>query len=203
MVKRRVRKLFSCRGQISANKPTAQGQLTNLFCIFFLITPTSLFFVPNHSLTHSLTHHHNNINRPGSSSLLGYVQEVGPLLMNASGSLMENPYAWTKAGVNLLAIEAPMGVGFSYCSAQEQGQPCTNSDTSTAHVSRAALVDFFQHKFPELAAGPFYIAGTFLCPAVCVVVTRNDGRPCIVDFEWFTVGYIYIYILCTVRFTIL
>lgn len=81
--------------------------------------------------------------------------------MNASGSLMENPYAWTKAGVNLLAIEAPMGVGFSYCSAQEQGQPCTNSDTSTAQVSRAALVDFFQHKFPELAAGPFYIAGMY------------------------------------------
>ena len=117
------------------------------------------FIFRSQSLTHSPPQQY--INRPGSSSLLGYVQEVGPLLMNASGSLMENPYAWTKAGVNLLAIEAPMGVGFSYCSAQEQGQPCTNSDTSTAQVSRAALVDFFQHKFPELAAGPFYIAGTY------------------------------------------
>merc|ERR1719491_750753 len=97
---------------------------------------------------------------PGSSSILGWLQEVGPLLMNASGGLMENPYAWTKAGVNLLAIEAPMGVGFSYCSAQlEEGKACVNSDTSTAQASRAALVDFFTTKFPELATGPFYIAG--------------------------------------------
>lgn len=97
---------------------------------------------------------------PGSSSLLGYVQEVGPLLINATGGLMENPYSWTKAGVNLMAIEAPMGVGFSYCSSQIDGKKaCENSDTSTAKVSRAALVDFFSNKFPELADGPFYIAG--------------------------------------------
>mmetsp|Transcript_27957 Transcript_27957/g.31408 ORF Transcript_27957/g.31408 Transcript_27957/m.31408 type:complete len:726 (+) Transcript_27957:93-2270(+) len=97
---------------------------------------------------------------PGSSSILGWLQEVGPLLMNASGGLMENPYSWTKAGVNLLAIEAPMGVGFSYCSSQlDDGKACMNSDTSTAQASRAALVDFFTTKFPELAPGPFYIAG--------------------------------------------
>jgi len=96
---------------------------------------------------------------PGSSSILGWLQEVGPLLMNATGGLMENPYSWTKAGVNLLAIEAPMGVGFSYCSSQLDGKACKNSDTSTAEVSRAALVDFFTTKFPELARRPFYIAG--------------------------------------------
>ena len=76
--------------------------------------------------------------------------------------LVTQPYSWTKAGVNLLAIEAPMGVGFSYCSSQlEEGKACVNSDTSTAQVSRAALVDFFTIKFPELATGPFYIAGTY------------------------------------------
>ena len=74
---------------------------------------------------------------------------------------MENPYSWTKAGVNLLAIEAPMGVGFSYCSSQLDGKACKNSDTSTAEVSRAALVDFFTTKFPELARRPFYIAGAY------------------------------------------
>jgi len=97
---------------------------------------------------------------PGSSSLLGWLQEVGPLLLNATGGLMENPWAWTKANVNLMAIEAPMGVGFSYCSRQvDEGKPCLNSDTNTATASRAALVDFFKIKFPELYEGGFYIAG--------------------------------------------
>jgi hypothetical protein len=100
--------------------------------------------------------------------------------MNATGGLMDNPYSWTNAGVNLLAIEAPMGVGFSYCSRMidyrpdddddnDDGyvdgyvplpEPCINSDTSTAKASRAALVDFFTNKFPELSDGPFYISGT-------------------------------------------
>ncbi len=97
---------------------------------------------------------------PGSSSLLGWLQEVGPLLLNATGGLMENPWAWTKANVNLMAIEAPMGVGFSYCSRQvDEGEPCLNTDTNTATASRAALVDFFKTKFPELYDGGFYIAG--------------------------------------------
>ena len=30
---------------------------------------------------------------PGSSSILGFLQEQGPLLVNASGGLMENPFA--------------------------------------------------------------------------------------------------------------
>eukprot|EP00531_Pseudo-nitzschia_arenysensis_P014276 CAMPEP_0116120680 /NCGR_PEP_ID=MMETSP0329-20121206/3302_1 /TAXON_ID=697910 /ORGANISM="Pseudo-nitzschia arenysensis, Strain B593" /LENGTH=648 /DNA_ID=CAMNT_0003614461 /DNA_START=54 /DNA_END=2000 /DNA_ORIENTATION=+ len=97
---------------------------------------------------------------PGSSSLLGWLQEVGPLLLNATGGLMENPWAWTKANVNLMAIEAPMGVGFSYCSRQlDEGKPCLNTDSNTATASRAALVDFFANKFPELYDGGFYIAG--------------------------------------------
>jgi carboxypeptidase C (cathepsin A) len=99
---------------------------------------------------------------PGSSSLLGWLQEIGPLLLNATGGLMNNPYSWTNAGVNLLVIEQPMGVGFSYCSLQkDQRKPCINSDTSTAKVSSAALVDFFTNKFPELSNGPFYISGTY------------------------------------------
>jgi hypothetical protein len=35
-----------------------------------------------------------------------------PLLVNATGGFMVNPWSWTKL-VNLLVIEAPMGVGYS------------------------------------------------------------------------------------------
>jgi serine carboxypeptidase-like clade 1 len=95
---------------------------------------------------------------PGSSSILGFVQELGPLLMNATGGFLENPYAWTKYA-NVLVLEAPMGVGYSYCSRQINGQPCVNTDRYTASASRAALVDFFTTKFPELASNDFYITG--------------------------------------------
>lgn len=96
---------------------------------------------------------------PGSSSILGFLQEEGPLLINATGGLMENPWAWTKYA-NLLALEAPIGVGYSYCSRQkDQGKPCVNTDRYTASASRAALVDFFKNKFPEFAKNRFYITG--------------------------------------------
>lgn len=95
---------------------------------------------------------------PGSTSMIGFLQEEGPLLMNAKGGLMDNPYGWTKY-VNLVAIEAPIGVGYSYCSRQAQGKPCKNTDRYTASTSRAAMVDFFTNKFPEFAKNDFFIIG--------------------------------------------
>jgi len=95
---------------------------------------------------------------PGSSSVLGMLQEHGPLLINATGGLMRNPYAWTKQA-NLLIIESPAGVGYSYCAEMVRGAACTNSDKSTAKAARAAIQDFFQNKFPTFRQNPFYITG--------------------------------------------
>ena len=73
---------------------------------------------------------------------------------------MANPYAWTKAPAHVFALEAPVGVGYSYCERQaKEGKPCQNTDRYTASASRAALVDFFTNKFPELQASDFYITG--------------------------------------------
>ena len=57
---------------------------------------------------------------PGSSSVLGWLQEMGPLLVNRTGGLMPNPWAWTLEA-NVLALESPAGVGYSYCEAQLGG----------------------------------------------------------------------------------
>lgn len=95
---------------------------------------------------------------PGSSSILGFLQEEGPLMISAKGSLMKNPYSWTKY-VNLLAIEAPIGVGYSYCSNQVNKKVCKNTDRYTASTSRAALVDLFATKFPEYKTNDFFIVG--------------------------------------------
>ena len=95
---------------------------------------------------------------PGSSSVLAFLQELGPLLMNATGGLMENPWAWTKVA-NLLVVESPVGVGYSYCANQIEGKTCINTDKYTASTMRAAIVDFFRNKFPEFAQNDFFITG--------------------------------------------
>ncbi|CAK0822325.1 unnamed protein product, partial [Prorocentrum cordatum] len=79
---------------------------------------------------------------PGSSSILGMLMEMGPLLINSTGGLMRNPYAWTKQA-NVLVLESPGGVGFSYCAAMQANGSCSNTDDSTARAARAALQDFF------------------------------------------------------------
>ena len=70
--------------------------------------------------------------------MIGFLQELGPLLISAQGDLMPNPWGWTKHA-NVVAIEAPIGVGYSYCSRQANGDgPCVNTDRYTASASRAA-----------------------------------------------------------------
>jgi cathepsin A (carboxypeptidase C) len=95
---------------------------------------------------------------PGSSSYLGLLQELGPLLINATGGLFANPYAWTTEA-HLLVLESPAGVGYSYCAAQRAGGSCANTDTSTARAARAAVVDFYTRLFPELRKSDLWLTG--------------------------------------------
>ena len=95
---------------------------------------------------------------PGSSSLIGMLQEMGPLIVDRNGALMKNPWAWTKIA-NLVAMESPAGVGYSYCAAMLTGGSCANTDVSTAKAAAAAIADLFSTKFPELGANPFFISG--------------------------------------------
>ena len=118
---------------------------------------------------------------PGSSSILGMLQEQGPLIIDHKGGLMENRYSWTNAGVNLVALESPAGVGWSYCEKQEQNG-CENSDKSTARDAKEAMVDFFYEKFPELKANEFFIAGesyagVYVPTLAMEIVEHNEKFP--------------------------
>ena len=95
---------------------------------------------------------------PGASSLLGMLQEQGPLIIDRAGGLLENPWAWTQLA-NLVVLESPAGVGYSYCEAMKHGGACANTDLSTAKAAHAALLDLFGTKFPELRANAFFITG--------------------------------------------
>ena len=119
---------------------------------------------------------------PGSSSILGMLQEQGPLVIDHDGNLLDNPYAWTNLA-NLFVIESPAGVGYSYCAAMEKGGDCANTDITTAKAAHAALQDFFTNKFPELRANPFFITGEsyagVYCPTLAdqVVQGNTAGQP--------------------------
>jgi cathepsin A (carboxypeptidase C) len=106
------------------------------------------------------------------------MQEQGPLLINATGGLMHNPYSWTKQA-NLLALESPAGVGYSYCAAMKTGGNCKNTDISTAKANRAAIQYFFKEKFPGLAKNEFFITGESYAGVYVPTLTKEilDNAP--------------------------
>lgn len=121
---------------------------------------------------------------PGSSSLLGMLQENGPLLVNASGGLFENPYAWTNVA-NLVALESPVGVGFSYCGAMKNGTgDCKPTDNTAAADAAAAIANLVHEKFPELGqnevgvfiTGESY-AGVYVPTTAAQVLANNAASP--------------------------
>lgn len=94
---------------------------------------------------------------PGCSSLDGYLYEQGPFHLNDTGdqvTLFYNEYTWAKE-VNIVFLESPAGVGFSYSS--NPADYVTN-DTQTANDNFNALVQFFKG-FPEYKNNDFFIAG--------------------------------------------
>ncbi|CAH8627082.1 hypothetical protein MS3_00008280 [Schistosoma haematobium] len=90
---------------------------------------------------------------PGCSSLEGLLTENGPYLLQEGPRLVENPYSWNKIA-NVLYLEAPAGVGFSYSTAPSQ----TWDDDRTALDNYHALLHFLK-KFPEYEGRRLYVTG--------------------------------------------
>ncbi|KAK7341303.1 hypothetical protein VNO80_24229 [Phaseolus coccineus] len=95
---------------------------------------------------------------PGCSSIgYGEAEELGPFFPQDSSQpkLKLNPYSWNNA-VNLLFLESPVGVGFSYTNTSSDISEL--GDTITAKDSHTFIINWFR-RFPQFRSHKFYIAG--------------------------------------------
>ncbi|KAF6155861.1 hypothetical protein GIB67_039192, partial [Kingdonia uniflora] len=94
---------------------------------------------------------------PGCSSLAyGAMEELGPFRVHSDGkTLYHNPYAWNKVA-NVLFLESPAGVGFSYSNTTSDYK--NSGDKRTAADNYAFLVNWLE-RFPEYKDRDFYISG--------------------------------------------
>ncbi|XP_009792171.1 serine carboxypeptidase-like 40 [Nicotiana sylvestris] len=94
---------------------------------------------------------------PGCSSIAyGAMEELGPFRVHSNGkTLYRNHYAWNHEA-NVLFLESPAGVGFSYSNTSSDVK--SNGDRNTAIDNVIFLLNWIQ-RFPEYKNRDFYIAG--------------------------------------------
>ncbi|KAL3581436.1 hypothetical protein D5086_015768 [Populus alba] len=129
---------------------------------------------------------------PGCSSVAyGAAEEIGPFRIRPDGkTLYFNPYAWNKLA-NLLFLESPAGVGFSY--SNTSSDLYTAGDQRTAEDAYTFLVNWFE-RFPQYKYRDFYIAGEsyaghYVPQLSQVVYQKNKGiKNPVINFKGFLVG---------------
>jgi cathepsin A (carboxypeptidase C) len=91
---------------------------------------------------------------PGCSSLEGLFTENGPYRVSPDGTeLSYDEYSWNSLA-NVLYLESPAGVGFSY----QDNNDYKSNDFDTFKFNFEALKQFFV-KFPQFKKHKFYITG--------------------------------------------
>ncbi|XP_020230241.1 serine carboxypeptidase-like 33 [Cajanus cajan] len=95
---------------------------------------------------------------PGCSSIgYGAVVEIGPLLVNENGEgLHFNNYSWNQEA-NLLFVESPVGIGFSYTNTTSDF-PTILEDHFVAEDAYNFLANWLQ-RFPQFKSRDFFISG--------------------------------------------
>lgn len=80
--------------------------------------------------------------------------EFGPWRPTSNATVERNPYSWTRLA-NIVFLEQPVGVGFSYT--LEEDLIDNFNDYRAAHDNLQVVKKFFE-KFPERAGQDFYLA---------------------------------------------
>ncbi|KAM9817170.1 lysosomal protective protein [Neosynchiropus ocellatus] len=121
---------------------------------------------------------------PGCSSLEGFLSENGPFHVRDDGAtLYENKFSWNNVA-NVLYIESPAGVGYSY---SDDKNYATNDDEVAADNYKA-LQSFFT-KFPNFTQNEFFIFGEsyggVYAPTLSLLVATGKEK---MNLKGFSVG---------------
>nr|XP_043625998.1 uncharacterized protein LOC122597474 [Erigeron canadensis] len=133
---------------------------------------------------------------PGCSSIGGgMMMEHGPFRVNKDGkTLTENKYSWNGVA-NMLFLESPAGVGFSYSNTSSDLK--TTGDTKTAKDSYTFLVNWLE-RFPEYKTRDFYITGESYAghyiPQLAELILRSNknGNQTVINLKGVAIGNAYI-----------
>ncbi|PRW58008.1 serine carboxypeptidase-like 34 [Chlorella sorokiniana] len=135
---------------------------------------------------------------PGCSSVgTAFIGEHGPFFPRpgSTSRLMQNPYSYHTLPANMLYLDAPVGVGFSYSnSSDDYKQLATDKGMATD------MVDFIREwrkLFPRLARAPFWLAGESYAghyvPHITLQLLEHAGQAMNsgeerIDFKGFLLG---------------
>ncbi|XP_024959842.1 serine carboxypeptidase-like 40 [Cynara cardunculus var. scolymus] len=114
---------------------------------------------------------------PGCSSMIGAMTELGPFRINSDGkTLFRNNYAWSNVA-NMLFLESPAGVGFSYSNTTSDYDHA--GDKNTADDAYIFLVNWLE-RFPQYKTRDFYITGESYAghyvPQLAYTILLNNKR---------------------------
>ncbi|KAG5234920.1 hypothetical protein OIU78_024637 [Salix suchowensis] len=116
---------------------------------------------------------------PGCSSVgYGATQEIGPFIVDTNGhGLKYNPHSWNTEA-NMLFLESPVGVGFSYSNTTSDYNIL--GDEFTANDAYAFLHKWFL-LFPSYRKRTFYIAGESYAgkyvPELAEIINDKNNDP--------------------------
>lgn len=114
---------------------------------------------------------------PGCSGLVGFFWELGPFKPNEDLSLSFNKYSWNLVA-NILFIEAPCGVGFSYSTAEYAfNTDYRIGDDQTAKDNYILLQEFYK-RFPQYVSNSLYLTsesyGGHYIPTLAKVISNEN-----------------------------
>ncbi|XP_038984500.1 serine carboxypeptidase 1-like [Phoenix dactylifera] len=133
---------------------------------------------------------------PGCSSLGGGAMvELGPFGVNSDGrTLYANIYAWNNVA-NVIFLESPAGVGFSYSNTTSDYK--LSGDKRTAEDSYTFLVNWLE-RFPQYKTREFYItgesyAGHYIPELASLILANNKNtNQTVINLKGVAMGNAYI-----------
>ncbi|XP_057953392.1 serine carboxypeptidase 1-like [Malania oleifera] len=133
---------------------------------------------------------------PGCSSLgYGAMMELGPFRVNRDGkTLFRNNYSWNNVA-NVIFLESPAGVGFSYSNTTSDYQ--RTGDMSATKDAYTFLVKWLE-RFPQYKTRDFFMAGESYAGhyvpqlAYTILLNNKNAKRTIINLKGITIGNAWI-----------